>query len=161
MITVTTNDILSLINATIQNNYSGVVSAMNQTGNIVPTTISNTDLLAKVWTVFTSNGVDGLKKVLDLVPVDKTKDLKPFVSLGKTFGATQNSVTIKQTGGCTDFTSCLQYAGTILSGGSQTTVLPSQTITSNSSSFNPVIIVIALIGIFALILLAYWYFKIK
>lgn len=70
---LTTDDISGYIALAVQNNKSGVIRAMNSTGNIVPSNISNADLVVKVWDVFSEQGIEGLQKVLSQVPVNSKK----------------------------------------------------------------------------------------
>lgn len=81
---ITTNDISALIAFAIQNNKTGVIQAMNATGNPVPSGISDAKLAEELWNVFDDQGVTGLQQVLSKVPVDQTKvteqEAKAFVT---------------------------------------------------------------------------------
>lgn len=70
---LTTDDIRGYIAIAIRNNKSGVISAMNSTGNNVPSGISNAELVARLWDVFAAQGITGLQNVLSRVPIDKVK----------------------------------------------------------------------------------------
>lgn len=87
-VTVTTQDVQKLIADAIMNNQSGVISAMNSSGNSVPVNISSVNLFNAVWNVFTTNGLNGLKSLLNGVQVDKTKDISALISDYKKFNPT-------------------------------------------------------------------------
>lgn len=70
---INTNDIQALVAFAILNNRTGVIQAMNSTGNAVAANISDTDLAVALWNVFAAQGVTGLKNVLARVPVDPTQ----------------------------------------------------------------------------------------
>lgn len=67
---ITTNDIQGIIALAILNNKQGVIRAMNSTGNAVAANISDADLAAALWNVFSAQGVAGLKNVLSGVKID-------------------------------------------------------------------------------------------
>lgn len=67
---ITTNDIQGIIALSILNNKQGVIRAMNSTGNAVASNISDADLAAALWNVFSAQGIAGLKNVLSGVQID-------------------------------------------------------------------------------------------
>lgn len=73
MATITTNDVQALIAFAIRNNKSGLINAMNATGNPVLSNISDDNLFTVVNNVFISKGIEGLKSILLRVPLDKNK----------------------------------------------------------------------------------------
>lgn len=92
MATVTVNDVNALIAFAIENNKPALIGAMNATGNPVSSTISDDDLFNSVEKVFTKKGLDGLKVVLSMVPVDKSKvSLTELNNLGARLSGTTST----------------------------------------------------------------------
>jgi hypothetical protein len=151
MAEITTDHIKALIAASIVNNKQGVINAMNQTGNTVSESISDSDLIDSAYSVFTQKGLEGLKNILSKVQIDKTKDTSYFIALDKIFGGSSQMKC-----GLKDLMGCLQSAGDIIGGSTTSTTGGAIQNTTTQSLLSPsVIIGLSIVAIVAISLLIF------
>lgn len=149
---ITTSDLQGLIAFAITNNKSAVIRAMNATGNVVASSITDDDLMQQVWNIFTARGLDALKRVLSLVPIDRSKVTQDQAkTLAVKFGGADPNAKL------TDWlNTAWQNIGDLVGGHSTTNVVPTIVNTIQQSPINSgVIIAVSIIAIIAILILAF------
>lgn len=144
---ITTNDIQGIIALAILNNKSGVIQALNNTGNPVESGISDADLAVKLWNIYSFKGVEALNNVLSRVSINKnniTQEEAKALTI-KFKGADPNAKFGDWISGVGDF------FGDLL-GGSSVTGGTVQSMTSESAISPTMIGLIVVIGLILMVL---------
>lgn len=153
---LTIQDVQAVIAFAIVNNKPGLIRAINSIGTTISDNISDTDLFNAVNNVFATKGITGLESLLNGVPLDKSKLTEEEAKnlLLKYKGADVNIPTNPNLFYGSGWLNRLgQGIGDFLSGHTVVNQNPT-VVVSKSPISTTTIIIIASVGIIAIVILA-------